>query len=142
VETVAIRGCVKADPGTAAGGFRHLALLYQGTADYLAAVRGWIQGARARAEPVFVAVPGPVSAQLRSQLPEAAADVQFADMAELGRNPARIITAFLTFAAEHAGRQVCCLSEQVWPSRSAAELRENARNEALLNVAMAGCGPR
>jgi anti-sigma regulatory factor (Ser/Thr protein kinase) len=113
-------------------------LLYRGTADYLTAVLGWIQRARAQAEPVFVAVPGPVSAQLRSHLAGAAPDIQFADMTELGRNPARITSAFLAFAAEHAGRQVCCLSEPVWPSRSAAEIREAARNEALINVALAG----
>jgi anti-sigma regulatory factor (Ser/Thr protein kinase) len=133
-----IRGCVIADPGTVTGELSHLALFYEGAADYLSAVRGWLEGARARAEPVFAAVPGAVSAQLQSALPGASPDIQFADMAELGRNPARIITAFLAFAAEHAGSQVCCLSEPVWPSRSAAEVREAARNEALLNVAMAG----
>ena len=127
-----------ADPGTAAGGLRHLALLYRGTADYLTAVQGWIQGARARAEPVLVAVPRAVSAQVRDSLAGGVAGVQFADMDELGRNPARIVTAFLAFAAEHAGRQVCCLSEPVWPSRTAAETREAARNEALINVALAG----
>jgi anti-sigma regulatory factor (Ser/Thr protein kinase) len=171
---------VKADPGTAAGGLRHLALLYRGTADYITTVVSWIQGARARAEPVLIAVPGPMAAELRNHLegpvpdiaatmpdlaaagPDIAATgpdlaiaaprlsaaepdltssappVQFVDMDELGRNPARIVTAFLAFAAEHAGQQVWCLSEPVWPSRSPAEIREAARNEALLNVAMAG----
>jgi MEDS: MEthanogen/methylotroph, DcmR Sensory domain len=61
---------VQGDQETAAGGLRHLALLYQGTADYLAAVLGWIQAALARAEPVLVAVPGPASAQLRQDLGE------------------------------------------------------------------------
>lgn len=133
-----VGGRVQSDPESAAGGLRHLALLYQGTADYLAAVLGWIQAALARAEPVFVAVPGPASAQLRQDLGASSPGVQFADMAELGRNPARIISAFIAFAAEHGGRPVCCLSEPVWPSRSAAEVRETARNEALVNVALAG----
>jgi anti-sigma regulatory factor (Ser/Thr protein kinase) len=128
---------VIADPGTATGELCHLALFHEGTTDYLSAVRGWIEDARARSEPVFVAVPGPVSAQLQGLLPDASPDIEFADMTELGRNPARIITAFLGFAAEHAGSPVCCLSEPVWHSRSAAEIREAARNEALLNVAMA-----
>ena len=133
-----VGGRVQGDQETAAGGVRHLALLYQGTADYLAAVLGWIQAARARAEPVLVAVPGPASARLRQDLGEGSPGVRFADMAELGRNPARIISAFIAFAAEHGGRPVCCLSEPVWPSRSAAEVREAARNEALVNVALAG----
>jgi anti-sigma regulatory factor (Ser/Thr protein kinase) len=87
---------------------------------------------------VFVAVPGPTSEELRDRLAGAAPDTQFADMTDLGRNPARITSAFLAFAAEHAGRRVCCLSEPVWPTRSAAEIREAARNEALINVALAG----
>ena len=130
-------GRVQGDQETAAGGLRHLALLYQGPADYLVAVLGWIQAALARAEPVLVAVPGPASARLRQDLGEGSSGVRFADMAELGRNPARIISAFIAFAAEHGGRPVCCLSEPVWPSRSAAEVREAARNEALVNVALA-----
>jgi anti-sigma regulatory factor (Ser/Thr protein kinase) len=128
---------VQDDPETTAGGFRHLALLYQGTADYLATILDWIQAAQARAEPVFVAVPGPVSAQLRQDLSDGSPGVRFADMAELGRNPSRVISAFIGFAAEHGGRPVCCLSEPVLPSRSAAEVREAARNEALVNVALA-----
>ncbi|MEP7024373.1 MAG: sensor histidine kinase [Actinomycetota bacterium] len=137
---------MRADPGTAAGGFRpgtaagefrHLAFFYQAAADYLTMVRAWIQDALAQDEPVLVAVPGSVAAQLREQLDGESADVQFTDMDELGRNPARIISAFIGFAAEHAGRQVRCISEPVWSSRSAAERREAARHEALINVALA-----
>ena len=59
-------------------------------------------------------------------------------MTELGRNPARIIPAIRTFMDRYPGRRIRYLSEPVWPERSAAELREAARYEALINTAFSG----
>ena len=56
-------------------------------------------------------------------------------MAELGRNPARIIPAVLTYASQQRGRHVCCIGEPIWPGRRAAEMREATRHEALINLA-------
>ena len=63
------------------------------------------------------------------------AQVAVVDMAELGRNPARIIPAVLTYAGQHRGRRVCCIGEPIWPGRTAAEMREATRHEALINLA-------
>ena len=63
------------------------------------------------------------------------AQVALVDMAELGRNPARIIPAFLTYARKHRGQRVCCIGEPIWPGRTAAEVREAIRHEALINLA-------
>jgi anti-sigma regulatory factor (Ser/Thr protein kinase) len=60
------------------------------------------------------------------------------DMAELGRNPARIISAGHSFEDQHPGEHVCCVWEPAWPTRSHAELREVARHEALCNLAFGG----
>ena len=57
------------------------------------------------------------------------------DMAELGRNPARIIPAVLAYAGQHRGQHVCCIGEPIWPGRTAAEMQEATRHEALINLA-------
>jgi anti-sigma regulatory factor (Ser/Thr protein kinase) len=121
----------------AGDGLAHLARLYDGPADYLAAVREFVRGGLSRGEPVLVAVPGPKVAVLRPELPQADG-VTFADMTELGRNPARIIPSLRAFLDAHAAQRVRYLDEPVWPDRSADELREAARHEALVNQAFAG----
>lgn len=126
-----------AEAAAADGGFRHLALLYHGAADYLAALQGFVQGGLAHAEPVLVAVPERKVSWLRRELP-GGENVTFADMTELGRNPARIIPSMHAFADRHSRQRIRYVGEPAWPERSADELREAARHEALTNVAFAG----
>jgi anti-sigma regulatory factor (Ser/Thr protein kinase) len=128
---------VKADRDAAPGGFRHVALLYPDVTGYLAAVRAMIGEAQNRTEPVLVAIPGSPGHQLRAEL-GTGPGIEFADPAGLGRNPARVTSALLAFTAAHPGRPVHCISERVWLGRSAAEVREGARNESLTNIALAG----
>src|SRR5213078_2999554 len=65
--------------------------------------------------------------------------VTFADMAKVGANPARIIPAWKAFAADAAGtaarRPFRGIGEPIWAGRSADELIECQRHEALLNLA-------
>ena len=69
------------------------------------------------------------------------ARVAFVAMAEVGRNPARIIPAWRDFLATHgAGRPAPGIGEPVYCERTPDELLECQRHEALLNVAFAG-GP-
>ena len=96
----------------------------------------------ARGEPVFIAVPGPAGEDLRDRLAPGAGhlapgagQVIFADMARMGLNPARIIPAVRAFIDAHPGRRVRYIGEPAWPGRSADELRETARHEALINSA-------
>ena len=117
------------------GRFRHLALFYQGRGDYLAALGGFIQTSRARGDALFVAVPEHKARLVRRELGDDSAQVTLADMAELGRNPARIIPAVLTYARQHRGRRVCYVGEPIWPGRTAAERQEATRHEALINLA-------
>jgi anti-sigma regulatory factor (Ser/Thr protein kinase) len=120
------------------GRFRHLALFYHGCGDYLAALCAFIQAGRARGEAVFVAVPERKAQLVRQELGEDSAQVMLVDMAELGRNPARIIPAVLAYAGKHRGQRVCCIGEPIWPGRTEAELQEATRHEALINLAFRG----
>jgi anti-sigma regulatory factor (Ser/Thr protein kinase) len=124
-----------APPG---GAFSHLALFYGSTREYLTGVVTHVRESLRRSEPSFVAVSAAKVNLLREQLNGESARVLFADMTELGRNPARIIPRMRAFIDDHPGRRISYVGEPIWPSRSAAELREATRHEALLNVAFSG----
>lgn len=118
--------------------FRHEALFYSG------GDRGFVEGTLALVRralesdaAVLVAVGDAREAALREALGEEAERVCFLDMRALGRNPARIIPVWWDFALEHAGAggEALGIGEPVWPGRSAAELGECERHEALLNLA-------
>jgi anti-sigma regulatory factor (Ser/Thr protein kinase) len=117
--------------------FRHEALFYKGSSDYLAGTMEFIQTGLRLGEPVFVAVPGAKFDLLSTSLDGAGDRVQFADMAHLGRNPARIIPAIRGFTDDHRDRRVRFIGEPIWAGRSPAESREATRHEALLNEAFA-----
>jgi anti-sigma regulatory factor (Ser/Thr protein kinase) len=118
-------------------GLRHVALFYGGRRDYLASVAGYARRALGRGEPLFVAVPGSRVNMLRGALAADAGPVMFGDMAQIGRNPARIIPALRAFIDGHPGERVCYLGEPAWDARTDLELREAARHEALVNQAFA-----
>ena len=128
-------GGEKANAAGSVDRFRHLAVFYRDRGEYLLALRAFIQPSRERPEAVLVAVPQRNAEMVRQQLGDGSADITLLDMTELGRNPARIIPAFLTFAVKHPGQHVCFTSEPVWPGRTAAEMEETARHEALINAA-------
>jgi anti-sigma regulatory factor (Ser/Thr protein kinase) len=117
------------------GRSRHLALFYHSSGEYLSALCGFIRASRALGEAVLVAVPERKARWLRRALGDESAEVAIVDMAELGRNPARIIPEILTFASKHRGQRVSCIGEPIWPGRTAAEIREATRHEALTNLA-------
>jgi anti-sigma regulatory factor (Ser/Thr protein kinase) len=126
-------------PGQA-GAFRHEALLYAGEDDFSARTVPFILGAVEAGEPILVVVSAAKIDRLRTALDGDAARVQFAEMAEVGANPARIIPAWRDFVTEHAagGRRLRGIGEPIWQGRSPAELVECQRHESLLNVAFAG----
>jgi anti-sigma regulatory factor (Ser/Thr protein kinase) len=97
----------------------------------------FIREAIRRDEPVLVVVGADKIERLRGSLDGEAPRVAFADMSEVGRNPARIIPLWNDFVAEHAasGRRARGIGEPIFPSRSVDELVECERHEALLNLA-------
>ncbi len=124
-----------ADEVAAHGGLSHLAFFYRDQAEYLAHIQAFANDGLANAEPVFVAVPGDKARLVRGELGGEPGQVSYGDMAELGRNPGRLIPAVRAFAEAHRGRRVRYVSEPVWPGRPAAEACEATRHEALINLA-------
>jgi anti-sigma regulatory factor (Ser/Thr protein kinase) len=153
-------------PGSTGPDLRHRALFYRSSADYAAAVADFLLADNAGADAAFVAVPAARHEQLRETLKprlsssieengrikdglaagsqpggtllaDSTAKTVFADMAELGRNPGRILPAIQDFAAATAGTRIRLVSEPIWPGRTPAEVREATRHEALINLALA-----
>jgi anti-sigma regulatory factor (Ser/Thr protein kinase) len=116
--------------------FAHPALFYGSTEEYVAGVTGFLAEGLAAGEPALVAVPGPHLELIRDALDGRQETVAFTDMTELGRNPLRIIPAIRQFTDAHDGR-TRFVGEPIWAGRSAAEIMEATRHEALINTAFA-----
>jgi anti-sigma regulatory factor (Ser/Thr protein kinase) len=119
------------------GVLSHAAFCYRSQPEYAAAIVAFIQAGLAAGEPALVAVPGAKLQVIRDHLDDGPGEVVFTDMAELGRNPARIIPEVRAFADKHPGQRMRFACEPAWPGRSAAEICEAARHEALVNLAFA-----
>jgi anti-sigma regulatory factor (Ser/Thr protein kinase) len=123
--------------------FRHDALLYSGEEEFVAGALAFIGEALAAGDPVLVVVGERKLGLLRSELGADAEGVQFADMGEVGANPARIIPAWRQFTESRAepGRRAWGIGEPIWAGRSDAEIVEAQRHEALLNLAFSDDTP-
>jgi anti-sigma regulatory factor (Ser/Thr protein kinase) len=119
--------------------FVHEAFLYRGQDEFLRGMLEFIRGGIEAGEPVLAVLNAEKIARLQEALGEDADGVLFADMAEVGSNPARIIAAWHDFVDEHGagGRPVRGIGEPVWAGRSDSELAECHRHESLLNLAFA-----
>jgi anti-sigma regulatory factor (Ser/Thr protein kinase) len=115
--------------------FRHLAFFYRGRDEYLAGLRSFIQASRERGAAVLAAVPLRQAQLTPQEVGADSAQVTLVDMAELGRNPARIIPALLAYAGNHRGQHIYCIDEPIWPGRTTAEMQEAVKHEALINLA-------
>jgi anti-sigma regulatory factor (Ser/Thr protein kinase) len=119
-------------------GLVHEALFYHDEQDYAHGIARFLRDGFELAEPALVAVPGKHVDVLRSAMGADAESIRFADMAEAGRNPGRIIPTVLhAFTQEHPEGRVRIVGEPIWPGRSAAEYRAALQHEALINVALA-----
>ncbi|MDR2984505.1 MAG: sensor histidine kinase [Nocardiopsaceae bacterium] len=119
-------------------GFTHAALFYRGDGDDLGELGSLLPSAAGPDAPLHVAVPDQNMELIDAFCRPPLGGSRLVDMAELGRNPARIISAGQSFGDRHRGQHVYCVWEPAWPTRSAAELREVARHEALCNLAFGG----
>jgi anti-sigma regulatory factor (Ser/Thr protein kinase) len=124
------------------GGYRHEAFLYSGRPEFLSGTTSFIRRAVSAGDPVLVVVGREKIDLLREQLGAEAGQVSFADMAQVGDNPGRIIAVWRQFVADHAGAsQLCGIGEPVSPQRSPIELAECQLHESLLNVAFDAATP-
>lgn len=130
------------DPTTAVPGFRHDALLYAGAEQFVQRTAAFVRDALDHDEPILVAVIEPRRSLLRDELGQDAEHVEFLDMWDIGRNPARIIPAWQQWVERHqsAGRGFRGIGEPIWSTRGPHELIECQIHEQLLNTAFDG-GP-
>jgi anti-sigma regulatory factor (Ser/Thr protein kinase) len=124
------------DPPETGRPFRHEALFYADPDEFVAGTSSFIRDGLARDEAVLVVVDVAKIDRLRRTLGADADTVEFADMADVGRNPALIIQAWRDFADGRAqGQVVRGIGEPISPDRSEAALEECHIHESLLNVA-------
>jgi MEDS: MEthanogen/methylotroph, DcmR Sensory domain len=118
-------------------GYRHEAFFYADADEFLRGTLRFIRDAVADDEPILVVLNAEKIEALRNELHDDSERVIFADMNEVGANPARIIPAWQDFLAANARphRRVRGIGEPIWAGRGSDELVECHRHEALLNVA-------
>ena len=124
-------------------GFRHEACFYAGADGFVDALAPFLRAGVEADEAVLVVVDAPKIGWLRDALGGDAGAVDFADMAAVGRNPARIIPAWARFLddATAAGRTARGVGEPIGPQRSSAAMRECHLHESLLNNAFGAGAP-
>ncbi|MET0615800.1 MAG: anti-sigma factor RsbA family regulatory protein [Thermoleophilaceae bacterium] len=124
----------------ATGRFHHEALFYSGDEEFVDRCRGFAEEGLDRDEPVLVMVGCRKLELLRGALGERAAAVQFADMEDVGRNPARIIPAWAHFVAASGGPSsgMRGIGEPIWADRRPDEIDECQLHESLINLAFVG----
>jgi anti-sigma regulatory factor (Ser/Thr protein kinase) len=117
--------------------FHHTALFYDSDEALLAETVPFVREALSGGGAALVAVTRPRTELLRGGLGPDAERVEFLEMEEVGRNPARIIPLWRAFLEANAGRsgQLRGIGEPIWAGRSAAEIDECRRHEHLLNFA-------
>jgi anti-sigma regulatory factor (Ser/Thr protein kinase) len=122
--------------------FHHEALMYEGRDDFARRMVPFIREGVRAGEPVMVAVTADKIDLLRGELGPDAGDVRFADMAQIGRNPACIIPAWHAFVAEsrRPGRPMRGIGEPIWSGRTSRELVECQLHESLINLAFEDAG--
>jgi anti-sigma regulatory factor (Ser/Thr protein kinase) len=118
-------------------GLRHEAFVYADQRDFLSGAAAFIHAAVSAGQPILVVVDAAKSTALRTLVDHETDNVEFADVAAVGRNPARVIPLLQGFMDQHhatsAGLRGIC--ETVWADRRPEELVECRRSELLLNEA-------
>lgn len=126
-------------PATQHEAFRHVALMYAGERAFVDATAAFLRDGIAAGEPALVVVSARKIELLRAELGDDSERVCFADMADVGQNPAAIISAWDDFVRSRfaEGQRVRGIGEPISPERSDDELAECHNHEALLNLAFA-----
>jgi anti-sigma regulatory factor (Ser/Thr protein kinase) len=120
-------------------GFQHEALFYADAEELLAGTVSFVRAGLEADEAILVAMPQSSLRALQGELDGEAERILLVDLVALARNPARIISAWYDFTDAHLvdERGVRGIGEPIWAARSAPEMEECERHEALLNLAFA-----
>lgn len=142
-----MHGVTPSDAAVAAGGwefrspiersYRHTALFYAGEEEFLAAALSFVLQGLEDDEAVLVAASRVKVAAMKALLGADAKRVTFADMHELGANPARIVPRWRAFLDERVSAACPArgIGEPIWAARRRDELAEAQLHEILLNTA-------
>lgn len=128
------------EPGSA--GLWHAALFHRGAGEFETQVGRFAEDAARAGHAVLVTGLASSLDRLRVRLDGLGDLVTWADMADVGANPGRLIYALAQFADHHSGKAIWCVQQAAWPSRPAEEVWEVLRHEALLNSALSGAALR
>jgi anti-sigma regulatory factor (Ser/Thr protein kinase) len=121
-----------------ARGFRHEAFFYADDDEFLAGTVPYLEEGISAEETVLVILPEPRMRLVQEALGAAAEAVEFWPMGDIGRNPARLISAWQDFLLTcDPEKGVRGLGEPISPERSAAELEEGELHELLVNLVFA-----
>src|SRR5579862_9860408 len=125
------------EPHGCHGRYRHEAFFYVSPKEFMAGTIPFVRDGVAAEEAILVVLDAPKITAMRRALGADADRVAFADMLEVGANPARIIPVWQDFVEQHArgGSRIRGIGEPIWAGRSRPELAECRRHEELLNVA-------
>lgn len=117
-------------------GYTHAAMFYGRPDEFMHGTLEFILAGTATGDPTLVVLSREKIDALQSALGDRADAVVFADMAEVGANPARIIPAWQDFLDEHraSARRLRGIGEPISAARGHTELAECERSEALLNL--------
>ncbi len=116
-------------------GFRHEAFIYSGENEFIHGLTGFVREGVARNNAVLVVVDAPKIDRLRTALAGMASSVSFADMQDVGHNPALIMQVWRDFVIAQAetGRALRGVGEPMSSLRSEAARTECHIHETLLN---------
>jgi anti-sigma regulatory factor (Ser/Thr protein kinase) len=119
--------------------YRHEAFLYANPDEFFDISVRFILDAIAANEPILVILAAEKISQIRSRLNGRSRAVLFAEMSDIGDNPAHIIPAWDDFLKGNAapGTSFRGIGEPIVAGQSPAKLAECQRHEALLNIAFA-----
>jgi anti-sigma regulatory factor (Ser/Thr protein kinase) len=118
------------------GGFWHEAWPYAGDVEFVDRAASFVDDGVCSGEAVLVVVDAAKIEKLRAAIGGDVPGVAYADMDEVGHNPARIIPAWRRFLDAHdTTRGVRGIGEPIHAGRSGDELVECHVHEALLNRA-------
>jgi anti-sigma regulatory factor (Ser/Thr protein kinase) len=117
-------------------------MLYRGEQGFLDGTLPFVREGLEAGEPTLVMVSAEKIDLLREALGEDLDGVRFADMGQVGANPARIIPAWRRFVEDQpeGERPLRGIGEPISTARTPPELVECHRHEALLNLAFADAG--
>ncbi len=121
-----------------ARGFRHEAFFYAGDEEFLAGTIPYLEEGISAGETVLVVLPERRMRLVQETLGAAAEAAEFWHMDEIGRNPARLISAWQDFLRTcDPAKGVRGLGEPISPGRSAVEMEECELHELLFNLVFA-----